>query len=365
MTTQTPTTDDDLDMDYGSAMAGDILGDALQHVSSLAANLPAENTTGDYMDDLLPGDPDPVADEAAAAAAAAATAEAEAAAAQAEADAAALAAAKAEADALAAAAADTAATPKKEYMIPKSRLDQEAQARRAAETRAMELENRILMLERGGVPGIDLPDHTEAMKLYNDALLDGKNDIAAQIMNEIQAKNAAAVARQTAETVRAEMRREAQGAALETVISELETKFDFLNNASPNYNPDITGEILDLHELYVRKGFAPADAMRKASDMVLKVSAPAPASAPAEPAAPAPAAPAAPSTQDVVRAAREAQARVNATKIAAQPTAEPARSEASPAMALDIENMSDEEFNALPLSKIRELRGDFALGRPG
>jgi hypothetical protein len=199
------------------------------------------------------------------------------------------------------------------------------------------------------------------MKKYHDAILDNQLDEAAKIMAEIRTADATAIAQQTAARIREEMRQEARATALDSVIAELESTHDVLNVNSAGYDPDVTQEVLDLHSLYVTRGYTPADAMRRAAGMVLRTATPVVA-APAAAVVTAPAT-AVPTTAELVAAQRAAHARTQAAAVAAQPTAVPARAEMSPATTIDILTLSDEEFAALPDSKLREMRGDFALGR--
>lgn len=254
--------------------------------------------------------------------------------------------------------------PKNEHMIPKSRLDQEIEKRRVADARALELENQLALAKRGPSPSVQLPDHAEAMKLYQDAILDGQHAEAARIMNEIRIADATIIARQAAAEAQNAMRMESRATELQTVVDELEATHDVLNAKHENFNKDLTDEVLDLHQLYMQRGYQPAAAMKKAAEMVLRVNVPAPAAAPAlevVPAAPVVAAPTA--EQALVIAQRDAQARLKAAQLATQPTAEPTRVQNNAPAVIDIMNMSDEDFANLPESKIRELRGDFAVGR--
>jgi hypothetical protein len=255
----------------------------------------------------------------------------------------------------------------KGYMIPKKRLDQEIGKTRAAQARALELEHQLTLLQQQGqgAPGIQLPVvEAEQMQLYHDAILDGQHAKAAEIMSQIRANDAAATAAQLREQLLNDVRRstqmDQQQSALQEVITHLETTFDFFDSTSPAHDSELVDEVLDTHKIYLAKGYTPADAMARAARMVLNDHHPGllePVGAPpaARAAAPAPVGP-------TVAQQRAAAAQQVAAKVALQPTAQPARAELPTSRALDIASMTDEEFNALPDSKIREMRGDFVMG---
>jgi hypothetical protein len=227
-----------------------------------------------------------------------------------------------------------------------------------AEARAAELESRVAVLTRTDNK-VELPaTDVEKMKLYHDAILDGQHDVAAQIMHEIRQQDADFAAARIRAEVKADLAQQQRYQSLEQTVIEMEQTYPFLDVKNEAFNDEVTQEVLEMHEyLIVKKGYVPADAMRKAATTVAQLHG---LNAPAAPeAVVAPAAPAA--VGDLVAEQRRQAAAAAAVKLQQQPSATPARAPMNPAQVVSIADMSDEEFMALPESKLRQLRGDFAV----
>lgn len=239
----------------------------------------------------------------------------------------------------------------KEPRIPKSRFDEVNERRKAAEKRAAELEAE-LNGKKPEAEKIDF-DFDAKEKEYMDAVLDGEAEKAQALRREIREaeqqlyrQSATEVADQTVST-------KESNTVLAQAIADAEQRFAELDANSEGFNEELAEEVLAMQRGYIEaQKLSPAAALRKAVDRVARsegltdrMAEPDPEPEPETPAK-------APEPKPTEQQTRE--------KLAAaekQPPAMPAGKEEP---AIDLDNISEEEYDALPESTIRRLRGDFA-----
>lgn len=247
-------------------------------------------------------------------------------------------------------------TPQKEPIrIPKYRLDQEAAKRRAAEEKVKQLEEML----NNAAPVTDAPeldfDIADSVKAAFDKVLDGDLDNATQaIVDVITSTN-----KQVLEAARADAAKQAtaitnqtaQKTELDQVIDRLETTYDVFNQESDNYNQDLVQEVLAMQAGYRASGMTDAQAMEKAANnaLVLYGFAEFEGDAPEQTEAPAAETKTAPSQQ--------VRKNVEASK-QQPPDLPPSSSREERTPEIDIMQLSEEEFDALPEATLRRLRGD-------
>ena len=136
---------------------------------------------------------------------------------------------------------------------------------------------------------------------------------------------------------------------LQTTANLIQEQYPILDENSQEYNKDMADEVIDLRDAFIVQGYQAADALTKATKYVVGTNTPEPAQAPA------------PKQQAAVE-----QKKKKATvkkKIAASQSQPPdlqgqgnaERGEGT----LDVNALSEDEFNALPEETLRRLRGDF------
>lgn len=247
------------------------------------------------------------------------------------------------------------AEPKKPIMIPKYRLDQEVAKRREAEAR---LEARNKAIEEAKpftkeAPVVEIENLTESVKSMFDKVLDGDLDAAtadfAAMMQSSNQKLIEAVRADTAKQVMAGSQHVTATTDLDTVIDDLESTYDVLNSKSENYDANLVSEVLAMQAGYAASGMSDAQAMDKAAKNALLLYGYAQAESD-EPAAAEPKAPA--KSRDVER---------NIKAAAQQPPDLPPSSsdDQTKIEEINVLELSDDEFDALPESVQRRLRGDF------
>jgi hypothetical protein len=162
---------------------------------------------------------------------------------------------------------------KPKIRIPKERLDQEIQKRRAAEQRAAE---RIAELEREVAARASTAD---VAKLERDiAKLDGEYDDAIADGDKAKAKEIKANLRLLErQLTRAESRADAAMAKTAAVselkydmaLSAIELEHPRVNPDSDEFDKDVAAEVAELIDAFKQKGMDPTAALRKAIKYVL------------------------------------------------------------------------------------------------
>jgi hypothetical protein len=238
--------------------------------------------------------------------------------------------------------------PRQDIRIPKQRFDEVNERRKAAERRIAELEAKTRASDPTQFSKEDLEKLERA---YIKAVaVDGDEDKALQIRDQIRRAEAAAYMAMATE--QANYARETTKAELEfnQVVSSIEQEYPVFNPNDPdNFNEDLTDEVLDLHASFVQRGYSPAAAMQRAVRYVVRANgldAPVAESEPAE--APREKAPAKkPNVKKKLEAAKKQPRKIEGN----------VDRETS---SIDLDSISEEEFDALPASTRARLRGDFA-----
>lgn len=233
------------------------------------------------------------------------------------------------------------------HMIPKSRYDS-AQARaRSAEKKVKEYEAQQaaqVATEQSTNQSAEKLD-TRLEELDRDieqARLDGDVDKIVALQ-----KDARNVEKQIYQTM-AELAASNAGTAaqesvkLDTLIDTLETQYDILNPDSENFNEDKINEILDMQSAFVKNGDSPSAAMLKAVGYIM---------------------PEERITDEVANKRRTNVAKnLKAAKAQAPGSNETGmNSDAGGPTSdkpVDVTQMTQEEFDALPPETIKRLRGD-------
>ena len=267
------------------------------------------------------------------------------------------------------------ADPDTEVRIPKSRFDEQVAKEReraeAAERRAAEAEARLNAQQ----PKEEKPDpvstkvddleaRIEALQDKRDGfLVDGNTEKAAEVRREIRVLEKElreverGALRQEAEQIAAR-RMEAQTAEqlIDTVVSKLETEFPVLNKESDDFDPRMVNFVLaEQHRLITELKLTPHEALQRAGKETMELFGHKPAGSKVDrdekPETPA------------EKRQREARAKV-ADTVARQPASlKDAGLDSDKAgqdkVDLDVNKLTEAEFNALPAAELAKLRGDF------
>jgi hypothetical protein len=249
--------------------------------------------------------------------------------------------------------------------IPKARLDREIQKRRELEQQlqALQAGKRVEEVVAEDKP-IEVQIDAEAITRALDMNLDGKNTEAAGLLIE-QMQNAVSNAvTQTKTQMREELKASTDAAVstavgqvsaqanqttYEATVAQIETDYPIFNPDVEGFNPELASRAGNMRDALVRDGLSQAEALTEAVEITLGRYAPEHLKQPVA-AAEAGQAPAG-------QTARERKRNIDAAN------AQPSRVAGTPnatedAGRIDLDKLTDEEFDALPESTIAELRGD-------
>lgn len=229
-----------------------------------------------------------------------------------------------------------------ETRIPKKRFDEINERRKAAERRLAELEAQNRASDPGQYVEFDFDAKEEA---YAQKVLDGDLAAAKEIRAEIRRAEQTAFERMAeARAVKVGERQKLQS-ELDVAIAELNTAYPIYDPNSDSYDQDVVDETLELQRGFIDRGYTPSAALRRAAEYVAAVNGLKPE---AEMATPVTVPPVPPKRADIGKKLAAAEK---------QPPKQQGRNSATEGL-VDLDSISEDEFDALPESKLRSMRGD-------
>jgi hypothetical protein len=237
---------------------------------------------------------------------------------------------------------------KPNVMIPKSRFDEVNNAKKAAELREAALLAELEELRNGGAKQEQVanPDvATEVSTLedaYTDALMDGDRDKARELRMQINAIIRDSAVKEIEQRSIMAIESNNINAAAAAVIE----KYPEFNDTGESANPEAIAELVELRDFYIAsKGMRPAEAITRAADKVAKMynlDKPEPADESKQ-------------VDDRTVVAIKRGAKIAATQPSTTAVGVGTRQDAAK---VNIQNMTEEQFDALPESEKRRMRGD-------
>tara|TARA_A100001037_G_scaffold70362_1_gene62945 strand:+ start:11308 stop:12375 length:1068 start_codon:yes stop_codon:yes gene_type:complete len=244
----------------------------------------------------------------------------------------------------------------KKQMVPKSRLDQALNKQKELQRKLEEIQNKQTESEATPTPSYDF-DKAEVD--YQALVLDGKSQEAVALRKEIRAAEREALRQEMQEDVTQTVSANQEQAETQKLAAEIEAEFTIFDQNHKDFNESMAQEVIALRDGFIQHNHSGPEALRKAADMVIKAyDLRGPASQQAEtPTLAAKKAPTKPPVDEVARKRKQVNEKLKAAE--AQPPELPGESSAAHGeKPLDIDNMTEDEFNALPPATIARLRGD-------
>ena len=239
-----------------------------------------------------------------------------------------------------------------ENRIPKSRFDEVNNRRKAAEQRVRELEERMQAM-RGEMKDISDFDFEAKEREALELAVDGEFEKATKVRAEIREAERALFMQQAAQ-IKQEAVQATQGEiTFKAAVQELEALYPQFNvNDEGNFDGAATEEALQLHRFLLSQGsFAsPGDSLREAVRVTALRYGYAPVTQEEAPPGTAP-----PVQQPRRKAVSQRAKQQHAQQQPRFPASGSAAADPGPRSILDL---TEEEFDALPEAKKRELRGD-------
>ena len=242
---------------------------------------------------------------------------------------------------------------KKSPMVPKSRLD-EVIAKQKALQKQLDEQNqkRAEILEEA--PEYDF-NYKEVE--YQQLVLDGEAEKATALRSEIRNAERQQMMFDMQQQMGQTVQQSQEVMNLQAAAKEIETSYPVLDENSAEYNEDLQKEVIDLRDAFVVQGYEAADALRKATNYTLAAKAPELLNPSEEPVPHAEA----PGLKEVAQKKKQATVSKKLEAASAQPPELQGESNADRGEStLDVNALSEDEFNALPEETLRRLRGDFA-----
>ena len=240
--------------------------------------------------------------------------------------------------------------------VPKSRMDEVIKERNELR-REMEA---LKEAQKPPPPAAPAYDFEGKEKLYQDAILDGESEKAKAIRAEINEATRAQLSAELTQEVERTVNRKNEESALQIAADKLQQDFPMFNQDSSDYDEAMTQEVIDLRDAFITQGVRPVDALAKASDYVIKTNNIAVPEAEESTGLAGKTAPPKKGVDEVAtQRKKKAQVAQKLDAAAKQPPELPGESSSNHGeKALDISNLSEEEFNALPEATLKRLRGD-------
>jgi hypothetical protein len=234
--------------------------------------------------------------------------------------------------------------------IPKDRFDEVNERRKRAEEKVKELEKQLetVVDQKTAEPEPEPEPYDYAAKDQEamDALLEGDAERYSQIQNEIRQANRDEAIREAKKLAAEGDNQVRENLTFEEAAAKIEADYPQFLEGSEEYNQEAYDELMDLYVGYAQSGrYTRVDALRKASEKAVKIHGLDAVDAPQ------------PSADNVVN--------IKKTDVASKARLaerQPPRMEGGAAgkeePRVDVNSMSDEQYQALPESTKRRLRGD-------
>ena len=268
------------------------------------------------------------------------------------------------------------ADPDSEVRIPKSRFDEQVAKERdraeAAERRAVELEARLNAQAQKTEPPADpvatkvddLEARIEALHDKRDGfLVDGNIERAAEVRREIRA-----IEKELREVERNTLRNDAEQIAarrldtqseeqrIDTVVSDLESEFSVLRKGSDEYDPRMVNFVLvEQQRLIDELRLSPHEALSRAGKETMELFGHKPSGAKGGQEDK----PETPADKRRVEARQKVADTMNRQPASLKDAGIDSDKAGQDKVDLDVNKLSEAEFNALPAAQLAKLRGDF------
>lgn len=236
----------------------------------------------------------------------------------------------------------------KKPMVPKARLDEVLAKQKA-------LQKQLDDMKASQEPAEDAPESYDFDKgelEYQQFVLEGEAEKAAALRQSMRKAEREEIAYEMRKEMGTTVAKNAEVNALATAAKELEAAFPVFDANSESFDQDLTQEVVELRDAFITQNFDAVDALSKAVNFVVKSH-----DLDGTDTGPALAQPDAANTTKADKKRREVGRKLKAAE--SQPPEMPGESSnARGEQAVKVDNLSEDEFNALPEATLKRLRGD-------
>jgi len=238
--------------------------------------------------------------------------------------------------------------PTKKPMVPKARLDEVLAKQKA-------LQKQLDELNAANVKAEDAPEEYDfdAKEVeYQNMVLDGESAKAVALRREIRKAERTTLEYEMRQEMSQTVHQDRQINALQQAATAMEEAYPVFSRDSEHFDEGMTNEVVELRDAFILKGYEAVDALSKAVKYVVKDHELDQAEA-----EPVTLAGKAPNSDELAKKRAQVSKKLRAAE--AQPPELPGESGANFGdKPLDIANMTEDEFAALPEATLKRLRGD-------
>ena len=236
---------------------------------------------------------------------------------------------------------------KKSPMVPKSRLDEVLAKQKALQKQLNEQMAKEAEVQ-AEAPKYEF-DTKEAE--YQQLVLDGESEKATALRTEIRNAEREQTMFEVQQKMGQTVQQSQEAIQLQTTAQLIQEQYPILDENSQDYNKEMADEVIDLRDAFIVQGYQASDALTKATKYVVAGNEPI-----VEATTPLPKKGNGEIAQKKKKAAVQKKIEASESQppdLKGQGNAE--RGEGT----LDVNALSEDEFNALPEETLRRLRGDF------
>lgn len=233
-------------------------------------------------------------------------------------------------------------------MVPKSRLDEVLAKNKEMQKIIQDMEEKPT---EDAAPAYDFVNKE---KEYQDLVLEGETDKAAQLREEIRTAERAEVLSEVQSKMGQTVQQDRESRELQQKASEIMEVFPIFNEKSKAFDEKLTNQVMELRDAFIYQGYGAADSLAKATEVTLLSNKPellqGDGIAVSDP------------TPKLSQAVQEKKAKANVSKKVQASQAQPPKMKGESTQnkkIVDINVLSDDEFGALPEETLRRMRGDF------
>lgn len=237
---------------------------------------------------------------------------------------------------------------KKATMVPKARLDEVLSKQKA-------LQKQLDDIHEANQKSAEAPedyDFDSKEVEYQNMVLDGETEKAVGLRREIRKAERSQLEYEMRQEMSQTVQQDRQATALQIAATAMEQAYPEFDSRSEQFDEAMTSDVVELRDAFIMKGYDPVGALEKAVRYVVKdndlvesgQSAPSLAGAK-------------PKVDELAKKRAQVSRKLRAAE--AQPPELPGESSSSHGeKGLDLNSLSEEEFDALPEATLRRLRGD-------
>lgn len=233
-------------------------------------------------------------------------------------------------------------------MVPKSRLDEVLAKQKALQKQLDDINTQKAAEEKAAAP--EAYDFDEKEVEYQNLVLDGETQKAVALRREIRNAEKAQIEFELREEVTQTVKQDREMSALHKAAMAMQEAYPVFDANSESYNEELTNEVVELRNAFISNGYDVVDALSKAAKFVVRDNGLDVAEEPAKPSIGQP-------VDEVAKKRKEVSKKLKAAQ--AQPPELPGESAANHGeKAINVMEMTEEEFDALPEATLKRLRGD-------